>query len=138
MGFVRAGFRSDTNLKEHLGELIAIRFTRVAENITTHIPENKETKEAARDEVRDVVVGEYWTFGPTGATGKFKGETLVYQQLLAEQIQARPGDWHIGVLTQSEQKADSTRSVYTLEQPAKNPEATFSAVEKLVTEAGMA
>lgn len=138
MGFVRAGFRSDTNLKDHEGDLIALRYSRIINNVLVNIPANEVTGEAARSEVQNVLSADLYVFGPTGATGKLKGQTLVFQQMIAQELTGRPDDWHIGVLTRTAQRSDESRSVYTLEAPSKDPDRTFDAAEKLLTESGLA
>lgn len=140
MGFIRAGMRADSNLKDHKDKLIALQWAGVATKVPVDIPANKATKEPARSEERDVVRARLYTFVPGESetlVAKYEGETLVFQAVIARDLDTKKSDTHIGVLTETAQRSDESRSVYTLAAPSANPEAVFSAAENALRAIGI-
>jgi hypothetical protein len=129
--------RSEKNLKELVGEFIGIQWAGVARGITAKIPANKATKEAARTVTGDVVRGRVFQFNTNGDDGEYLGETLVFQSVLAADLNQKKSDWFVGVLTETPQRGDESRSVYTLEPPAANAGEKFDAAEQLLLARGL-
>lgn len=131
MGFIRHGQRADVNLNELEDDLVALQFAGLARNIRTTVPERGEI-------VQDVARARVFTFKPDGTRGEYLGETLVFQSIISQELQDKPGDWHLGIIRQREQSADKSRTVYTLEAPEDSPADVFGRMESELNAAGVA
>ena len=130
MAFIRHGQRANINLNELAGDLVGLQFIDIARGVTTEVPERGTV-------TQDVVRARLFTFLPDGSKAEYLGETLVFQQIIARELQAKPNDWHLGKLAQVSQSRDTTRTVYTLEAP-EDPDSVFGRMESELVAAGWA
>lgn len=127
MGFIRAGLRSEITLPELTGELIALQYAGVANNITTNVPtDDGDLEEVTQDVVRARVV----RFSNDGSNPKHLGETLVFQTQIASELMSRPSDWFGGVLEKIPQRNRTDRTVYVLNAPAEDAVRIFDRMEE--------
>lgn len=130
MGLIRSGLRSDKRITELMGTFVAMKFIGWARNIESEVPERGKV-------TQDVVRARVVVYNPDGSGGTELGETLVYPQVLARELTENQQHWISGILTEEEQRSDSSRSVIVLTPPENDPEAAFDRVEADLKERGL-
>ena len=104
----RNGTTGTIRLADLKGRLVALRFTSMSQEITSK-PEGPEGPEISKAYPQAQVIA----FNDNGSSPEHLGTTLVFSSVLGNAL-VDDRDWAVGVLTETAQATDKTRSFYHL------------------------